>query len=191
MYDTRDFFNDRARVWDKVTTQDPEKLCVMLILSDIRPDSVVLDIGCGTGALEPYLLAYAPARVIAVDFAEKMIQAAKEKLDHPSVEFVCADLFDLKDIQCDNCFFVSSFPHFAEPERAVAHATTLIRPGGRLTISNVQGKYCGQSADIHRPLLPAQGLINLLRPYYRLDVIIDNRALFLISGVKLNEPRGD
>jgi hypothetical protein len=33
MYDTKKFFNDRAAVWDRLAEgQDPEKLCVMLIL---------------------------------------------------------------------------------------------------------------------------------------------------------------
>jgi hypothetical protein len=36
-------------------------------------------------------------------------------------------------------------------------------------------------------MLPAQGLINLLRPHFRIDVIIDNRAMFLISGVRLHD----
>lgn len=187
MYDTKSFFNDRAGVWDNVTTQDSEKLCMMLLLSDIAPNSVILDVGCGTGALEPYLLAYSPAKIIAVDFAEKMIAAAKAKLTHPNVEFLCADFFDLKDIRCDYCFFVSTFPHFADQEAALRHTGTLLQPGGRIVISNVQGKYCGHGADILNPMLPAQSLINLLRPHYRLDVIIDNRAMFLISGTKLGK----
>lgn len=192
MYDTKSFFNDRAGVWDSLAeTQDAEKICVMLLLSDIQPNSVILDIGCGTGSLEPYLLAYSPSRVLAVDFAPNMISEAKLKFQHPNVEFLCADLFDLRDLQVDHCFFVRTFPHFPDPREAVEHTNTLLRPGGRITISNVQGKYCGASADILNPLLPAQSLINLLRPYYRLDVIIDNRAMFLISGIKLNQPRKD
>lgn len=188
MYDTKNFFNDRAAVWDKLSAaHDPEKLCVMLILSDIQPGSVILDVGCGTGVLEPYLMAYSPAKVIAVDFAENMIAEAKAKFSDPHVEFRCADLFELQDLQCDNCFFVSAFPHFPDPEKAVRHATGLLKPGGRLTISNVQGKYCGSGADILNPMLPAQALINVLRPYYRLDVIIDNRTMNVISGTKLNE----
>jgi demethylmenaquinone methyltransferase/2-methoxy-6-polyprenyl-1,4-benzoquinol methylase len=190
MYDTKKFFNDRAAVWDKLAeTQDPEKLCIMLILSDIRPDSLILDVGCGTGALEPYLLAYSPKKVIAVDFAPNMIEAAKAKLEHPAIEFRCADYFELADIQADYAFFVSSFPHFPNPKEALEKAASLLRPGGRLTISNIQGKYCGDSADILNPMLPAQGLINLLQPYFRIDVIIDNRAMFLISGVRLHEKR--
>jgi ubiquinone/menaquinone biosynthesis C-methylase UbiE len=116
-----------------------------------------------------------------------MIEAARAKLEHPVVEFLCADFFELKDIQADHAFFVSSFPHFTDQKRAAEQAAAVLRPGGRMTISNIQGKYCADSADILAPMLPAQGLINLLRPYFRIDVIIDNRAMFLISGVRLHK----
>lgn len=187
MYDTKAFFNQRAPVWDRTNTRDPEQLQVMLYLSDLRRDSVILDVGCGTGVLEPLLVAYEPQSVIAIDFAEKMIEVAKVKFQHPLVEFQCADLFDLTDIRCDYCFFVSTFPHFSDPEAALLHTNRLIKPGGRIVISNIQGKYCGNSADILNPLLPAQTLLNLLRPYYRLDILIDNRTMFLVSGTKLNQ----
>ncbi len=35
--------------------------------------------------------------------------------------------------------------------------------------------------------LPAQQLVNLLRPHYRLDVIVDNRLMQLVSGTRLAE----
>lgn len=187
MYDTRAFFNERAAAWDKKTTFDPEKVKLMLHLCDISPDCTILDVGCGTGMLEPFLLSYRPAKIIAVDFAENMIRAAKKKIRNPAVEFVCKDIFDVSGLQCDYCFFYSAFPHFAEPQKLVAHVTTLLKAGGRLTISHTQGKknVDAAMADCFSPMLPAQGLINLLKPFYRLDVIIDTNAMFLISGVKL------
>lgn len=189
MYDTKTFFNDRADVWDNVNTHDPEKLCMMLLLSDIQSDSVILDIGCGTGILEPYLLAYEPKKIIAVDFAENMIKKANEKLQHPKIQFLCSDFFQLSDISCNYCFFVSTFPHFPDQEAAVKHTVSLLADGGRITISNVQGKYCGQSSNILDPMLPAQTLLNLLRPYFRIDVLVDNRFMFLVSGTKLSTVR--
>lgn len=186
MLNVKQFFNSRAAVWDKVSPHDPDKLRLMLDLSDLKPGSVVLDVGCGTGILEPLLLERSPSKIIAVDFAENMIAEAVQKRSDPSIEYICCDLFDLTEIRCDNCFFVSAFPHFPDPEAALHHVSTLIKPGGRITISNIQGKQCGYTADILNPLLPGQGLVNLLRPNYRLDTIIDNRFMYLVSGTRLN-----
>lgn len=181
----RAFFNERAAVWDKHAVIDPEKIKIMLRLSDLRPGCCVLDAGCGTGALEPYLLEYEPSVVLAVDFAENMVAAAKEKLNHPSVEFICADFFELRGMVFDNCFLLNTFPHFPDPKRAVRHISALLKTGGRVTISHAQGKN-GGGAGIIRPMLPAQGLINLLQPFFRLDVIVDNNVMFMISGTKLD-----
>lgn len=185
MYDTRTFFNERASVWDFKIIHDPENIKTILRLSDLKKGCCVLDVGCGTGILEPYILEYEPAVILAVDFAENMISIARDKHSHPSVEFVSADFYDIKGLTFDNCFFLNTFPHFPDPKRAVAHLTQLLKTGGRVTISHAQGK-SGDGAGILAPMLPAQGLLNLLRPYFRLDVIVDNSVLFMISGTKLD-----
>lgn len=185
MYDTRTFFNERAAVWDFKSVHDPENIKTMLRLSDLKKGCCVLDVGCGTGALEPYLLEYEPSVILAVDFAENMIQIARDKLKHPSIEFVCADFYDITGLMFDNCFFLSAFPHFPDPKRVVAHMLQILKVGGRVTISHAQGK-SGDSAGILAPMLPAQGLLNLLRPFFRLDVMIDNSVMFMISGIKLD-----
>ena len=184
MYDTRAFFNERAAAWDSKAIHDPENLRTVLRLSDLKPGCSILDAGCGTGLLEPYLLKYEPSLILAVDFAENMIIRAKEKLTDPRVEFICADFFDVTGLMFDACFFLSTFPHFTDPKRAVLHLTWILKAGGRVTISHSQGK-SGDSPGILAPMLPAQGLLNLLRPYFRIDVMIDNNILFMISGTRL------
>jgi len=185
MYETRAFFNERAAAWDSKSMHDPENLWTMLRLSDLKPGCCILDVGCGTGVLEPYLLKYEPSMILAVDFAENMIVRAREKLKNPCVEFVCADFYDISGLAFDACFFLSAFPHFPDPERVVLHLTRILKAGGRITISHTQGK-SGDATGILEPMLPAQGLLNLLRPYFRIDVIIDNNVLFMISGTKLD-----
>jgi demethylmenaquinone methyltransferase/2-methoxy-6-polyprenyl-1,4-benzoquinol methylase len=184
MYDARDFFNKKASVWDSKTQHDPENIKTVLRLSDLAKGCCVLDVGCGTGVLEGHLIEYEPGVVLAIDFAENMINVAREKLSHPAVQFVCADYFDVKALTFDNVFFINTFPHFSEPKRAVKHLLGLLKSGGRVTISHVQGK-AGDGTGIISPMLPAQGLLNLLRPYFRLDVMVDNSVLFMISGIRI------
>ena len=188
MYDMRAFFNDRAALWDKTANYDGDKLAAMLLLSDIEKDARILDACCGTGVLEPYLLEFEPKKIWAVDFAENMIAVAQNKLPHPRIEYRCADLFNITDIECDYCVLYNAFPHFTNPKRLLTHLATLLRPGGRLTISHPQGKRADHSQSqpfITAPYLPAQGVVNLLKAQYRVDVMIDNNAMYLVSAIRL------
>lgn len=187
MRNTRALFNSRAASWDTSHTQDPEKINLMLTLSDLTEGMDLLDVGCGTGVLEPYLLQYKPRRVVAVDFAEKMIDIAREKLRDSRVEFVCADVFALLGPICHCCFLYNAYPHFPDPHRLLEHLAGLIHPGGRLTISHARGKagdaFQGQVLCGH-PVQPNQGLVNLMRPFFHVDAAVDNGAIFLVSGLR-------
>ena len=186
MQNTRVYFNKRASGWDKTQTHDPKKIKLMLALSDLREGMDILDVGCGTGVLEPYLLRHRPRRVVAVDFAENMISIARQKITDRRVEFVCADIFALVGPICDCCLLYNTYPHFGDPNRLLAHLSSLLRPGGRLSISHVRGKsgetYKGQTL-CGVPVHPNQALVNLMRPYFHVDATVDNNALFFISGV--------
>ena len=186
MSDTKDLFNRRAFTWDRAHTHDPEKIELMLTLSDLRDGMDFLDVGCGTGVLEPYLLARNPSRVLAVDFAENMIAVARQKIHDSRVEFICADIFSLSGHICDCCFLYNAYPHFDDPARLLAHLSTLIRPGGRLSISHNRGKagdiYMGQTL-CGVPVHPNQALVSLMRPYFYVDATVDNNTLFFISGL--------
>ncbi len=187
MLTTRGLFNRRAQTWDAAHTHDPEKIRLILALSGLVEGMDMLDVGCGTGVLVPYLLEYAPRRVVAVDFADRMIKIAREKVSDPRVEFVCTDVFRLIGAICDCCFLYNSFPHFPDPHRLLAHLALLVRPGGRLVISHSRGKADGVFKGerlFGAPVHPNQALVGLLRPYFRVDTSIDTEALFLVAGIR-------
>ncbi len=54
--DTREYFNSLAGTWDSIVQHDPQKLKKIIDLTDIKEGDTVLDVGCGTGVLEGYLL---------------------------------------------------------------------------------------------------------------------------------------
>ncbi|MDL2232991.1 class I SAM-dependent methyltransferase [Ruminococcaceae bacterium OttesenSCG-928-L11] len=189
MTDTKAFFNGAAKLWanKKPRRIDEENVRTVLRLSDIKFGWTILDAGCGAGFLEPYLLRYRPEQIWAVDFAENMIAAAKERVTDPRVSFSCVDVAEMafNEESVDFCIFYNAFQHFSDQEQLVAHIASLLKPGGRLTISHPQSRRSGEGEDSLFSMLPAQGLINLLRPHFRLDVIIDNNVLFMVSGSKL------
>jgi len=188
MPNSKAFFNSAARIWDKKNRRDENMVKTVLRLSDLSPGLSILDAGCGTGFLEPLLLLTKPKKITAMDFAVNMVTVARTKLQDPAVEFLCMNIFDMNpwNYQFDFCIFYNSFPHFEDHARLAAHVSQLLVPGGRLTISHIQGKKAANGGAVS-PGLPAQGMINLLRPYFRLDVLIDNNSLFMVSGVRLNK----
>lgn len=67
---------------------------VETITRHIGPDTVVADLGTGTGNLLPYLKD--AKKVYAVDKSENMLAQARQRNYQPNVEFVCADIRELK-----------------------------------------------------------------------------------------------
>ena len=55
-----DFSDTLADRWDELCYHDPEKLNDILRRTGLRKGLRILDIGCGTGVLESYLLPYSP-----------------------------------------------------------------------------------------------------------------------------------
>ncbi|WRS28132.1 class I SAM-dependent methyltransferase [Oscillospiraceae bacterium MB08-C2-2] len=186
----QEYFNDRAAGWDAHSPFNPQKMTTVLSLCDIHPGSEILDVGCGTGSLEPLLLEYHPKRILGVDFASNMISVARQKLSRPDVTFMCGDIFELKGYLFDQCFVMNTFPHILRPVEFIEHLASLLRPGGRLTISHSQGKKTMDAthADVKHlnlPLLPGQGLLNIMKAYFRMDILIDNNLFFVVSGTRL------
>src|SRR5262245_38469117 len=94
----------------------------------------VADLGCGTGPLLPFLAKHFH-RVLAVDFAEGMLQRARERCEALSnITFFRCPLSDLGELPglVDVAVAVNSLvlPDLAELERCLEAIHALLRPGG-------------------------------------------------------------
>jgi malonyl-CoA O-methyltransferase len=57
----------------------------------------ILEIGCGTGYLTERLRqVYPNAQITAIDLAPGMIEVAHERIQHPNVHFICADIEEME-----------------------------------------------------------------------------------------------
>ncbi len=71
-------------------TRDLEAIALRKTLPEIQFEKC-LEIGCGTGKNTEWLLSKAE-RITAVDFSERMLERAKEKIQSGRVEFIQADI---------------------------------------------------------------------------------------------------
>jgi S-adenosylmethionine-diacylgycerolhomoserine-N-methlytransferase len=131
---------------------------------DLRPDSSVLEVGCGTGLNFPYLLDYLDPQaghLTGLDFSHDMLARAERRVQKQGwagVKLVQGDATQM-DLgrTYDAVFFgysLTMIPDFeASIDRAVAH----LRPGGTLVVLDFS-RFVGWG-----PLAP------LMRGYFRLN----------------------
>jgi ubiquinone/menaquinone biosynthesis C-methylase UbiE len=135
---TRAFFDDMAgrlgreyvpgRSWKSIA----EALLLLL------PPLVIADLGAGEGAFS-LLLAQRAQQVIAVDNSDKMVElgsALARKQGVPALEYRKGDLeaVPIGDGSVDLALFSQSLHHALHPERAIAEAWRILKPGGRVAI---------------------------------------------------------
>jgi len=104
----------------------------------LMPPLVVADLGAGEGTFSQ-LLAQRAKKVIAIDNSEKMVEYGAElarKHGVKNLEYRKGDLEDvpLRDASVDLAFFSQALHHAPHPERAVAEAFRILKPGGRIVV---------------------------------------------------------
>lgn len=70
----------------------------------ISKNARVLDLGCGYGALAHAIAIHSDANVLAIDFNKAQIDFAKERFNHPNIQYIVGDVF--KDIPQNGSFDV-------------------------------------------------------------------------------------
>ena len=88
----KEAYDSWSATYDSVInkTRDLEAQSFRSLLSKISFSNVI-ELGCGTGKNTEWLVEKAN-HVVAVDFSEEMLKAAKQKINKNNVEFVLADI---------------------------------------------------------------------------------------------------
>src|SRR3954471_17633746 len=134
---SQEFFSSSAGQWDRVRDElfgDRFHLAALAAFAD--GDWTLGDLGCGTGQVSAAVAPFV-ARVIAVDASAAMLQAAKKRLHGvANVELRRGDLEQLPidGARLDAATLMLVLHHVPEPQRALAEAARVVKPGGRAIV---------------------------------------------------------
>jgi ubiquinone/menaquinone biosynthesis C-methylase UbiE len=105
---------------------------------ELKPHDRVLDLGCGTGSLIRSMLDRVPeVDIVGLDPSAEMLRVARAKLSD-AVELVTgsADSLPFPNESFDVVISTSAFHYFRQPTMVIQEAKRILKPNGRLIITD-------------------------------------------------------
>lgn len=135
--DLKDTYNKIAADWhndhaaDKWWFEGTEKFASML-----KPNSLVLDAGCGDGSKSKYLIQHG-MRVYGIDIAEKFLEIAKQEAPTGEFEVLALEDADKLTKEFDAIFAQASLLHVAKKDilKTLMALNSKLKPGGLFYIA--------------------------------------------------------
>ncbi len=191
------FFAGVAGDWDSIRREQyGDRFDVAAAFALLPPDSVVADLGCGTGETTAKLAPFA-AKVIGVDASPEMLKTARRrvgKMDHVALKRGELTNLPIDDRSCDAALCVLALSYTADPAAAVAEMRRILKNNGRLVIVDVLAhdrddfrrqmgqRHRGFALDQMRGLLETAGLASVRVLPLPPEPDAKGPALFVASG---------
>lgn len=185
------FFDRLAAGWDADLIWNEEIIRVILDRAGISAGKDVLDVACGTGVLIPDYLKRGVCSVTAIDISPKMAEIARSKFPQPEVRVLCGDVETEPFEEHFDCIVVyNAFPHFPDPERLIRRLSSLLKPGGILTVAHgasretIDAHHRGSASRVSNGLMPAEELAGLFARDLNVTTVISDERMYQVAGEK-------
>src|SRR3989344_6092830 len=148
--DLRETYNKIAEDWHKDHKQDNWWVeGTNEFISFLKPNSLVLDAGCGAGTKSKYLIDRG-LKVVGIDFSDKLIEIAKREA--PSGNFFVMDINEADKLKenFDGIFAQAVLLHIQkkDAEKTLNKLLGVLKPGGYLYIAVKEKKFGGADEEI-------------------------------------------
>lgn len=131
------FFAGAAGQWDRLRDELYGRMFSQHAMLALLPEqSIVADLGCGTGSLAAQLAPWV-GKVIGVDSSAAMLKAARARMDRlENVELRRGDLsaIPIDDGSCDAAMLLLVLSYINEPVTVLREISRILKPGGRAVI---------------------------------------------------------
>lgn len=200
----KQFFNDHAEGWIENWYRDSETgrydkhgkdFERLFSLLPLKRGNHVLDAGCGSGVLVPFILERITESGLLheLDFAENMIAVNRARHERSNIRFIVSDAENppLDDASCDMVICFSCFPHFQDKGKAAIALARILKPGGVLVVSHFDSsdginRHHGRCHAVMHDHLPDEaGMRALLREAgLRIELFCDEPGFYCILARK-------
>ena len=125
-------------------------------LLKLMPPMVIAALGAGEGTISQ-LMAQRAKRVIAIDNSEKMVEFGSELARKHNIGNLEYRLGDLEDVPIrggtvDLAFLSQALHHASHPERAIAEARRILKPGGRIAVLDLNRHHFEEAREMYADL---------------------------------------
>lgn len=184
-----EYFNAHASVWDEEMIKNDEIVARILDNAGVEEGKDVLDVATGTGVLIPDYKARRVSSVTAIDISPEMAGICAAKF--PDVNVICGDVETAHFEGLFDCIVVyNAFPHFPDPEKLIERLSSLLKPGGSLTVAHgmsrekIDRHHEGSASKVSNGLMHEDELAAIFSKFLTVSHKISNSEMYQVVGEK-------